>query len=124
MNLAKQYLIDHNEKRSEYDDLCGELANVVQMATPNSHIVAVSGLGLFDTTAWNVHIVVMVDGIVHDAWRKKALPLEQWLLKFDCQYEIELDINGITVFRGIASEFQELRPLRRRLIKSGLAQGC
>lgn len=126
MNLATQYLRDHNETLKDYDEdgLCGELANEVQKITPHSHIVGVSGVGVFDTTAWTYHTVVMVDGIIHDAWRKKVLPLEEWLLKFDCEWPIELSIDGKTVFVGIASEFQELRPLRRRLITNSIAHGC
>lgn len=124
INLATQYLIDHNETRAEYDGLCGELANAVNKITPGSHIIAVSGLGLFHTTGWNTHIVVMVDGMIHDAWRKNVSSLERWLMKFDCEYQVELDVDGTTVFRGTASDFQGLSPLRRRLIKTAIARGC
>lgn len=107
MNLAKQYLLDHNESRSEYDGLCGELANVLQMATPNSRLVSISGVGVFDTTAWTYHTVVMLDGIVHDAWLKNALPLKQWLQKFDCEWPIEISIDGEEVFEGLVSELPQ-----------------
>ena len=72
INLAKQYLKDHGESLAEYDDNCGELANVLQMVTPNSHIVSVSDIAVFDTTGWTYHTVVMLDGMIHDAWRKRA----------------------------------------------------
>lgn len=49
MNLATEYLRQHGETLAEYDEkgLCGELANVLQKATPNSKIVCVSGVGVF-----------------------------------------------------------------------------
>lgn len=108
MNLATEYLRERGETRAEYeeDGLCGELANVLQMATPNSKLVSVSGPGVFDATAWTYHTVVMLDGIVHDAWRKNALPLKQWLAKFEGEWPIELDIDGETVFEGLAQDFE------------------
>jgi hypothetical protein len=106
-NLAIKYLREHGETLAEYDGLCGELANVLQMATPNSQLVSVSGIGVFDTTAWTFHTVVMVDGIVHDAWRKSPLPLRRWLQKFDCEWPIEIAIDGEEVFDGLVSELPE-----------------
>lgn len=103
-NLATEYLREHGESLTEYEGACGELANVLQKVTPNSKLVSVSGIGLFDTTAWNFHTVVMVDGIVHDAWRKNPLPLKRWLQKFDCEWPVEISIDGEEVFDGLVSE--------------------
>lgn len=109
LNLATEYLRANNQTLREYDEdgLCGELANVVQMATPGSQIVSVSGIGVFDTTAWTYHTAVMLDGVVHDAWQrdKRALPLKEWLSRFDCDWPIELHVDGEEVFTGLVSEF-------------------
>lgn len=105
MNLATEYLRANNETLADYDGICGELANVLQKVTPNSKIVSVSGVGVFDTTAWTYHTVVMVDGVVHDAWRKDALPLKRWLRKFDCEWPVEISIDGEEVFEGLCKDF-------------------
>ena len=105
MNLAHEYLKSSGQTLRDFPGLCGELASELAKVTPNSQIVGVSGIGLFHTTAWNCHIVVMVDGVVHDAWRKRALPLKEWLEKFDCEWPIEISIDGVEVFEGLASEY-------------------
>lgn len=104
-NLAREYLRSTGQTLRDFPGLCGELANEFQKATPNSQLVSVSGIGVFDTTAWTYHTVVMIDGIVHDAWRRRALPLKEWLEKFDCEWPIEISIDGVEVFEGLASEF-------------------
>lgn len=106
MNLAHQYLKSSGQTLRDYEGLCGELANELQKATPHSHLVSVSGIGVFDTTAWTYHTVVMVDGIIHDAWCKRPLPLKEWLEKFDCEWPIEIAIDGVEVFEGLASEYE------------------
>jgi hypothetical protein len=104
-NLAREYLKSSNQTLRDFPGLCGELANELQKVTPNSQLVSVSGIGVFDTTAWTYHTVVMVDGIIHDAWRKRPLPLKEWLEKFDCEWPIEITIDGVEVFEGLASEY-------------------
>jgi hypothetical protein len=112
-NLARQYLSDHNETFADYEGICGELANAVQQSILNSHLIYVGGVGVFHTTAWTYHMAVMVNGIVHDAWRNNPLPLKRWLLKFDCEWPIELTIDGEDVFEGTASEFLSMEEPQR-----------
>ncbi len=104
-NLAKEYLKSSGQTLRDFPGLCGELANELLKVTPNGQIVSVSGIGVFDTTAWTYHTVVMVDGVVHDAWRKRPLPLKEWLKTFDCEWPIEISVDGVEVFKGLASEY-------------------
>lgn len=104
-NLATQYLRDHNETLKDYEGLCGELANVIAKDIPDSKIVYVGGPAVFDTTAWTYHMVVMVEGVIHDAWRRRAMPLAEWLQKFDCEWPIEIMIDGEEVFEGLCEDF-------------------
>lgn len=106
MNLAHEYLKSSNQTLRDFPGLCGELANeMLQTIAPNGQLVSVSGIGVFDTTAWTYHTVVMVDEIVHDAWRKRPMSLKEWLEKFDCEWPIEISIDGIEAFEGLVSEF-------------------
>lgn len=104
-NLARQYLEDTGQTLRDFPGLCGELANELHKVTPNSQIVSVSGIGVFDTTAWTYHTVVMVDGVIHDAWRKRPMPLTEWLEKFDCEWPIDISIDGVEVWSGHVRDF-------------------
>lgn len=104
VNLAHEYLKSSNQTLRDFPGLCGELANELQKVTPNSHLVSVSGIGVFDATAWTYHTVVMVAGVVHDAWRKRPLPLKEWLEKFNGEWPIEICVDGVEVFEGLVSE--------------------
>lgn len=102
LNLATQYLARHGETLADYDGLCGELAD--QVATrKRDRIVYIEG-----DIGWKYHMVMMRNGIVHDAWCEAGpLPLRDWLVNmFGEHVWIELTIDAKDVFAGHVRDFQ------------------
>lgn len=115
MNLASQYLKDHNETIADYETICGELADAI--ASDGDDILYVEPHGDFPlipltliggNEIWKYHMVLLRDGLVHDAWCEgAALPPCEWLIKmFGAATDVEVSLNGETVFTGPCDEFK------------------
>lgn len=100
-NLAAKYLADHGETVADWDGICGELASAVMR--PGDSLLYVEG-----DIAWRFHIAPLMDGLVHDAWCEgDALPPREWLTKMFGDAEVEVSLNGDTIYAGPASEFHD-----------------
>lgn len=77
-NLAIAFLEESEESLDEYDGMCGELAdNILQWLDLGDRVCILyiephyplddidNGI---DRWGWRFHMVVLVDGLVHDAW--------------------------------------------------------
>jgi hypothetical protein len=102
MNLATQYLQSQGETVENWDGICGELASAIA-TRGDDHIVYVEG-----DIGWRYHMVMMRDGVVHDAWCDAgALHLRDWMVEmFGEQAWVELTIDAVDVFAGHVRDFQ------------------
>jgi len=99
-NLATKYLAAHGETVADWDGACGELAN--KIIGPEDDILYVEG-----AIAWRYHMVPLIRGFVHDAWCEgDALPPRVWLEKMFGNAQVEVSLNGETIYAGPADKFQ------------------
>lgn len=101
MNLASQYLETHGQTIEDWDGVCGELAN--EISQDGDDILYVEG-----EIPWRYHMVLLRDGLVHDAWCEgDALPITEWLVTmFGSTSEVEVSLNGDTIFNGQCMDFR------------------
>lgn len=100
-NLATAYLQNHCETIDDWEGICGELASAIATKESDAIVYVEGDIG------WRYHMVMMRDGVVHDAWCEAALPLRDWMIEmFGEQAWIELTINGDDVFAGHVRDFE------------------
>lgn len=106
MNLATRYLLEHNETVTDYDGVCGELADAIMQE--GDHSLYVEGDGPW-ILGWVYHMVLLRDGLVHDAWCEgEALTPRDWLIKmFGAKTFVEVSLDGDTIFDGKCKDFPE-----------------
>ena len=99
-NLAAKYLRDHGETIEDYDGVCGELSNAI--GGESDHMLWVEG-----DIPWRFHMVLLREGLVHDAWCEgDALPPREWLIRmFGAQAWVEVSLDGDTIFEGSCQDF-------------------
>jgi hypothetical protein len=98
-NLATKYLREHGETVADWDGICGELASAVMGVADD--LLYVEG-----EIAWRYHMAPLICGLVHDAWCEgDALPPREWLEKMFGEADVEVSLNGDTIYRGAASAF-------------------
>lgn len=105
-NLAIQYLQSHSQTVDDWEGFCGELANAIMR--DEDHSLWVEG-----DIPWKYHMVCLRDGLVHDAWCEgDALSPREWLIKmFGLDAEVDVALDGETIFVGSCRDFQEVRTL-------------
>lgn len=69
MNLALK-IANRTGGLGEWEFCCGELADQVLHARPDGQILWVDLPG---HPKWRYHMVAVVDGVVHDAWRPNVM---------------------------------------------------
>lgn len=100
LNLATEYLLANNETVADWDGICGELAIAIEQ--DGDDFLFVEG-----DIPWKYHMVLLRDGLVHDAWCEgDALAPREWLLKmFGPSAFVEVSLNGDTIFVGPCRDF-------------------
>lgn len=112
MNLAVQRLTQQGETIADYEGICGEIANAISQ--DGDDILYVEPAGSWpliplrgEQTIWRYHMVLLRDGLVHDAWCEDVLPAREYLVTmFGAETDVEVSLNGDTVFVGQCQEFQ------------------
>lgn len=105
-NRAKAYLRERGQTVADFEGVCGELADVV--IGPGDDVLYVEGFGAW-AWGWRFHQVPLIGGLVHDAWceGEHARTIPDWLATMFASCEIELSINGDTIYQGPADAFKE-----------------
>lgn len=101
MNLATAYLQSVGETVDDWDGVCGELASTIATKDGDSIVYIEGDIG------WKYHMVMMREGVVHDAWCEAgALPLRNYLIEMFGELAwVEVTINGDDVFAGNVRDF-------------------
>jgi len=103
---ARAFLEARGETTDDWEGTCGELAN--EIVRPDDDIIYVEGCA-----RWRFHMVPLIDGLIHDAWCEgPPLPIAEWLAKMFWGEEIELSLNGETIYTGTAHEYSSRNALR------------
>jgi|SRR5215471_2243119 len=100
-NLARQYLTRHHQKLKDWVGSCGDLANAIA-TEERDHIVYVAG-----QIQWKYHMVMMRDGLIHDAWcRGDAVAPREWLIEmFGANAVITFTLDGDDIYTGKCRDF-------------------
>lgn len=100
-NAAAAHLFATGQALEDYEGLCGNLAD--EIIEPDDLMLYVEG-----DIPWSFHMVVLRDGLVHDAWcdSPDALPVREWLvMMFGTTAWVTVAVNGDDVFEGPCSEW-------------------
>jgi hypothetical protein len=88
-NIATAFLDSKNAKLAEYEGFCGELVNDILNTLPDQaasilYLEGTDGETLLSVTGceWKYHMVLVVDGMVHDAWHPHVCTVKEYLLNF------------------------------------------
>lgn len=101
MNRATEYLNRHGQSLEDWEGFCGELADAV--IGPNDHILYVE-----PACHWKWHMVPLINGLVHDAWRDgPATTIKEWLIGLCGRDVVTLAIDGKDIYSGPAELFAE-----------------
>lgn len=108
-NRATAYLDDENETTTDWDGVCGELADAI--ITPHDHILHVESPDnavLCKQRWWAYHMVPLIDGLVHDAWCEgPARTIADWLVRMFPDTAVTLSVDGNDIWTGISNNFNE-----------------
>lgn len=89
-NVATAFLLSQNAQLEDYEGYCGELVNDILNSLNGVsnvsilHLEGVNKENLQSITGyeWNYHMVLVIDGMIHDAWHPDVVPVGQYLLNF------------------------------------------
>lgn len=105
-NLITQWLELNSIPLDDYEDLCMDLSDIVsnwldEQGIPNERIWLEPPLGrdspvglkpITETYEWNYHIVIEVEGYIHDGWFPNiALPLNEYLIAMYPDQEVKVE---------------------------------
>lgn len=102
MNLALAYLAHSGETLGDYDGFCMELVDQVQQwkgLERGTLWIEDSEGGVLTPparqTRWKYHAVLVVDGLVHDAWHPEVLPVAEYLEQvFPNHPRLSVELDG------------------------------
>lgn len=116
MNFATEYLRANHETVYDWSGCCGELVSKLEQDGDGVIYIECPLVGgrreclenPRDSRFWRYHMVLLRDGLVHDAWCKgPALPVREWLVKmFGKNLSVEVSLNGDIIFTGLTQDFE------------------